>query len=165
MAAAVTQLLAQTSWLLLLCVLAVADAKTLRLPLSANLALAVTGLLAGGAAFGVAFSDRLIGAGAGFLGLQAVAVAYRLIRGRTGIGGGDPIMLGGVGAWTGWQPLPLLVFLAALIGISALAISRISGRTQSFSRVQKMPFGTLLAISASTTMLWQQFASHPILAP
>lgn len=163
MAASVGHIFAQASWLLLLGVLAVSDAKSFRLPLSANLALAATGLLAGGAAFGTVFFDRLIGVGAGFLGLQAVAIGYRALRGRTGIGGGDPIMLGGVGAWTGWQILPLIVFFAALIGLLAVALSIITGRTESFSRLQKMPFGTLLAISASGIMLWPQLANFPIL--
>lgn len=144
-----TQVLATLCWLLLLGILAAQDLREFRLPLGANLAFVLTGLAVGDLAFGVALPDRLIGAGAGFATLQAVALVYRAIRGRVGIGGGDPIMLAGLGAWFGWQPLAIIVLVAALLGIVAAALAYAIGpRTEQPWQLYRLPLGTLLAVSA-----------------
>lgn len=144
-----TQVLATLCWLLLLGILAAQDLREFRLPLGANLAFVLTGLAVGDLAFGVALPDRLIGAGTGYAGLQAVALAYRAIRGRVGIGGGDPILLAGLGAWFGWQPLSLVVLIAALLGIVAAAlVFAIGPRAQQPWQLYRLPLGTLLAASS-----------------
>lgn len=94
---ATSQLLAIGSFLTLLGYLAANDVRSLRLPLSANVAFLATGLIAGGVAFAVPVMDRLIGAGAGFVTLSLVALSYRAIRDHDGLGGGDPIMIAGLG--------------------------------------------------------------------
>ena len=60
--------------------------------------------------------DRLIGGVAGFVSLTVVASAYKMIRGREGLGGGDPKMLGAIGCWRGWAALPLVILGAGLAG-------------------------------------------------
>lgn len=143
------QVLATLCWVLLLGILAVQDAREFRLPLAANLAFVATGLGAGDLAFATALPDRLIGAGIGYAGLQAVALGYRVIRGRTGIGGGDPIMLAGLGAWLGWQPLAMIVLIAALIGLAlAMAVRLRSIGVPQQWQFYRLPLGTLLAVGA-----------------
>ena len=127
-------------WLLLLAP-AVLDAKHFWLPDRLTLLLAAAGLLLGQFVSAAAFVDRLIGGAAGFVALWLIASAYRRIRGRTGMGAGDPKLLGAIGLWTGWQALPLVVLLGAMAGL-AFAIG------QRRSRSDQMPFGALLALGA-----------------
>jgi len=130
-------------WLLLLAP-AVLDAQHHWLPDPLTLVLALVGLLAGGFATGAPIIDRLVAGAAGFLALWLIAYAYRRFRGREGLGAGDPKLLGAIGLWIGWFALPAILLLAALAG---LAVAVFQGR----SRLDRMPFGTLLAAAA---ILW-----------
>lgn len=143
--------LALFGWLLLLA--AALDARHYWLPHKLSLLAGIAGLVLGGfamAAVGleVAPSDRAIGAAVGFAGLWLLASAYRAIRKREGLGGGDAPFLAAIGAWTGWQPLPLVLLFAAMAGL-AIAAARLatSGKTASDIGSQTLPFGTLLAIA------------------
>jgi leader peptidase (prepilin peptidase)/N-methyltransferase len=127
-------------WLLLIAP-AVLDARHHWLPDPLTALLAVAGLAIGGVATGVPFVDRLIGGAAGFLVLWIIACSYRQSRSREGLGAGDPKLLGAIGLWTGWFALPPILLIAALAG---LAIAVAQGR----SRLDRMPFGTLLAAAA-----------------
>ena len=130
-------------WLLLLPP-AVLDAEHHWLPDPLTLALAIAGLLVGGVATGASLVDRLIGGAAGFLALWLIAQGYRRFRGREGLGAGDPKLFGAIGLWTGWPALPAILLIAALAG---LAVALAQGR----SRLDRMPFGSLLAAAA---FLW-----------
>ena len=143
-----------TLWLLLLAP-ALLDARHMWLPDALTVALAVAGLVLGGLIAEVPRTDRLIGGATGYLSLSLVALAYRRWRGREGLGGGDPKLLGAIGLWTGWAALPVIILLAALAGIAgALATGR--------GRLDRMPFGTLLAIA---TILWSGFAAAGLALP
>jgi leader peptidase (prepilin peptidase)/N-methyltransferase len=130
-------------WLLLMPP-AVLDAQHEWLPDPLTLVLALAGLFLGGIAVGASLSDRLIGGAGGFLALWLIALSYRRSRGREGLGAGDPKLLGAIGLWTGWMALPAILLIAALGG---LAVAVAQGR----SRLDRLPFGTLLAASA---ILW-----------
>jgi leader peptidase (prepilin peptidase)/N-methyltransferase len=130
-------------WLLLLGP-AVLDARHHWLPDPLTIVLAITGLAIGGVATGAWFVDRILGGGAGFLSLWLIARSYERSRGREGLGAGDPKLLGAIGLWTGALALPAIVLIAALGG---LAVAVMQGR----GRLDRMPFGSLLAGSA---MLW-----------
>ncbi|MCK7580234.1 MAG: A24 family peptidase [Chromatiales bacterium] len=41
--------------------------------------------------------------------------AFRLLTGKEGMGYGDFKLLGALGAWLGWQMLPLIILLSALV--------------------------------------------------
>ena len=127
-------------WLLLLAP-AVLDARHHWLPDPLTLVVAVAGLLLGGIATSAPLVDRLIGGATGFLALWLIALAYRRSRGREGLGAGDPKLLGAIGLWTGWVALPAILLFAALAG---LGVAVVQGR----SRLDRMPFGTLLAGAA-----------------
>lgn len=144
--AALTALL---GWQLLL--VAVVDSEHFWLPDALTLPLLVTGLgAAAWAARGLPV-DALIGAAVGFAGLWLIARAYRLIRGRDGLGGGDPFLLAGGGAWIGWIGLPSVLIWAAAAGLSVALALRAGGRRVSGDT--RLPFGVFLAIGIWATWL------------
>jgi len=136
-------------WQLLL--LAILDAEHFWLPDPLVLLLAASGL--GVAALGG--PERLIpsalGALAGFAALFAIAYLYKRVRGRTGMGGGDPKLFGAIGAWVGWQALPVILLIGAGLGISFAIFEAIrdGGVIKSGAMWQRrLPLGTCLAASA-----------------
>lgn len=76
----------------------------------------------------VAPLDAFIGAAAGAGVLVVVAATYRLLRGVRGLGGGDVKLLAAIGAFLGWRPLPLVLFLAAAQGVVAAGIVLLARR-------------------------------------
>jgi leader peptidase (prepilin peptidase) / N-methyltransferase len=141
--------LAVFGWLLLLA--AALDARHYWLPHVLSLIIGIAGLALGGLAMTVAgieidLIDRAIGAAAGFAGLAAVALAYRAIRQRDGLGGGDAPFLAAIGAWTGWQMLPLILLLATLAGLAVAGVGLTKGGAAEAPK-QMLPFGTLLALA------------------
>ena len=130
-------------WLLLLAAL---DAEHHWLPDSLTLPLAPAGILAGFADYGAPLEDRVIGAAVGFLVLTGIAFLYRRIRGREGLGGGDPKFLLAIGAWLGWQQLPLVLLGAGLVGLAAILMVRVRGGT--VKATDRLPLGTLMALAA-----------------
>ena len=94
---------------------------------------------------------RLIGAAAGYGALKAVAITYKLWRKRDGLGAGDPKLLAAIGCWAGWQALPMLVLIAASLGLIAAAYLKLSGKDIDAS--QKLPLGTFLALATVAAMV------------
>ncbi|WP_174285927.1 A24 family peptidase [Sphingomonas bacterium] len=131
-------------WLLI--ALAMLDLAVFWLPDRLTGTLAIIGLAGGGAGLDPPMADRLIGGVAGFGLLWATARAYRLVRHRDGLGGGDPKLLGAIGLWLGWRTLPAVLLVGCLIGLGFVLLQRLRGRTM--ARDAAMPLGTLLAIAA-----------------
>jgi leader peptidase (prepilin peptidase)/N-methyltransferase len=92
------------------------------------------------------FLDRAIGCVAGFTSLAGIAYGYRAITGRIGLGGGDPRLFAGIGAWLGWFALPFILLMAAVFGLALVAYDRLSGRL--IHRHSRIPLGALLAAAA-----------------
>ena len=130
-------------WLFLLAAL---DIEHHWLPDRLTLPLLGAGLAVAWAGIGPPLGERAIGAAAGFLGLAAIGWAYRQLRRREGLGGGDPKMLGAIGAWLGWQQLPLVLAGAGAIGIAVLLAMRLRG--EAVAATDRMPLGTLMALAA-----------------
>ncbi|MDO9486886.1 MAG: A24 family peptidase [Sphingomonadaceae bacterium] len=129
-------------WALL--TLAILDAEHFWLPDALTLPLLAVGL-ALGFAVDPPLLDRFIGAAVGFASLAAIGLAYRGLRGRRGLGGGDPKLFGAIGAWLGWQALPFVLLLAALLGLISVAISMLRG--QPTTAQTKVAFGAPLAVA------------------
>lgn len=95
--------------------------------------------------------DAVIGAAAGYLSLWTVYHLFRLLTGKEGMGYGDFKLLGAVGAWLGWQYLPLTILLSAVVGAvvggSALLLSGRDSQTH-------IPFGPFLAAAGWIAMMW-----------
>jgi leader peptidase (prepilin peptidase)/N-methyltransferase len=95
--------------------------------------------------------DALIGAAAGYLILWIVFHAFRLVTGKEGMGYGDFKLFAAIGAWLGWQMLPLVLLLSAMVG-AAVGITLIV--TRRHGRDVPIPFGPYLAGAAWIAMLW-----------
>jgi leader peptidase (prepilin peptidase) / N-methyltransferase len=122
------------------------DFDTQMLPDNLTLPLLWAGLLANvlGAVPSVSLRDAVIGAIAGYLVLWAVYWLFKLIRGKEGMGYGDFKLLAALGAWLGWQMLPLIVLLSSVVG-AAIGISLVAFK----GRDHQIPlaFGPYLAIA------------------
>jgi leader peptidase (prepilin peptidase)/N-methyltransferase len=144
-------------WLLL--TLAALDLAVFWLPNLLTGALAAAGLATGLLGIAPAMDARLIGGIGGYAALAAVAAGYRVIRGRQGLGGGDPKLFGAIGLWLGWQALPLVLLAAALIGLAAVLGLWMGGRK--VTPTDRMPFGVMLAAAAFTIWIGQALTPPP----
>jgi leader peptidase (prepilin peptidase) / N-methyltransferase len=135
---------AMFGWLLL--TLAAIDVAEFWLPDALTATLAVAGLASGLAGIVPDLTDRVIGGAVGFAALWLVAYAYRRLRGREGLGGGDPKLFGAIGLWLGWRMLPVVLLLASLVGLALVLTAMLSGHK--VARDTRLPFGALLAVAA-----------------
>lgn len=131
-------------WLLL--PLAWLDVRHFWLPHPLTAALAAGGVIAGLAQIEPDWSSRLIGCGAGYATLALIALAYRALRGREGLGGGDPLLFGAIGLWLGWERLPLVLMLASGVGLALALLWHWRGHR--LTSAMRFPLGTLLAGAA-----------------
>ena len=141
-------------WLLL--ALAALDLAAFWLPNLLTGSLAAAGLATGALGIPPAMDARLIGGIGGYAALAAVAAAYRLIRGRQGLGGGDPKLFGAIGCWLGWQALPMVLLAGASIGLAAVLGFVSAGRK--VTGTDRMPFGVMLAAAAWLVWLSQMLS-------
>lgn len=141
-------------WLLLL---AAIDAKYHWLPDRLTLPLIPLGLAAALVEVGPEIGSRVIGAVAGFLVLAGIGWLYQRVRGHEGLGGGDPKLLAGLGAWLGWTQLPFVLLGAGLFGLATLLLRRLRG--EPISATDRLPLGTLLALAAWP--LWLLLVTEP----
>ncbi|MDB4303282.1 A24 family peptidase [Desulfosarcina sp.] len=97
--------------------------------------------------------SALYGAVAGYLVLWIVYQAFKLLTGKEGMGYGDFKLLSLIGAWLGWQMLPLVVLLSSLVGaiVGILGIL-ILGRDKQLP----IPFGPYLSVAALIALFWGQ---------
>lgn len=133
--------LAPLAWLLVL--LAVFDWRYLWLPntlvaASAILAMAVPPLEM------QPFGQRLIGGAIAFGILWTVATAYRRLRGRDGLGGGDAKLFAAIGLWVGPFNLPLVLLISTLIGLTDVLVRMAVGSSVT---TMKLPLGTYMAVT------------------
>ncbi|MBC8057486.1 MAG: prepilin peptidase [Rhizobiales bacterium] len=123
--------------------LAFIDLDTTFLPDDLTLPLMWAGIVS--AALGwipVTLSASVAGAVAGYLSLWFVFHAYRLIRGKEGMGAGDFKLLAALGAWMGWQAIPSIILLSSAVG-AVVGIALIVFRQH--DREVPIPFGPYLA--------------------
>lgn len=105
-------------------------------------------------AIGGDFTDlqsSVIGAAAGYMILWLVFQLFKLLTGKEGMGFGDFKLLAALGAWTGWQLLPLIILLSSVVGAVAGIIMLLTGYTR---RAQAIPFGPYLAAAGWIALLW-----------
>lgn len=131
-------------WLLL--ALAATDLTAMLLPDPLTAALALSGIGVGLIGAPPQLAERIIGGMAGFIALWTVRTLYRALRGREGLGGGDPKLLGAIGCWMGWRALPAIVFGASLLGLAYVLVERIAGNR--LGADHRLPFGAALAAAA-----------------
>ncbi len=143
------------SWALL--TLGLIDYDTKLLPDLITLPLLWLGLLL---SLGSLFSDpvsAIIGATAGYLSLWSVYQLFRLLTGKAGMGYGDFKLLATLGAWLGWQHLPQIIILSAVVG-AAMGIALIVFRGR--DRNVPIPFGPYLAAAGWISLMWGDAINH-----
>lgn len=138
-------LFALGGWMLL--TLAVLDARHFWLPDALTLPLAAIALTVGDWVLPAPFLDRAVGAGLGYGLLFLLAILYRRLRGRDGLGLGDAKLLGAIGAWLGWQLLPLVLLVASLMGLLWALALRLRG--DAVDGATRLPFGTFLCLAVA----------------
>ncbi len=136
-------------WLLL--ALAALDLAAFWLPNVLTVTLAVTGLV-DGIFFEPGWIDRILGGLIGFGLLYLVAFTYRHVRGREGLGGGDPKLFGAIGLWLGVSMLAPVLLGASVTGLAVALAMKLSGRE--IGMTSRLPLGTLLAIAAFPAWLY-----------
>ena len=131
--------------------LSVIDTQTQLLPDSLTLPLLWLGLLVNLNGNFAPLGDAVLGAAAGYLVLWAIYWVFRFATGKEGMGYGDFKLMAALGAWLGWQVLPLVLLLAsclgAMIGIAMVLMKR---KTTD----QTLPFGPYLAIAGMLMLLY-----------
>ena len=123
--------------------LAIEDHRNNRLPNRLTIPLVLTGLLLNWTdtinQFGfhyISFQDSVLGAATGYAGVRVLHEIQLYRSGRAGIGLGDAKFLAALGAWFGWQSLPVLLVGSSLIMLTV------------YYRRRDRPFGVGLSITA-----------------
>ncbi|MFQ2181787.1 prepilin peptidase [Aeromonas veronii] len=127
------------------------DLGKMLLPDQLTLPLLWGGLLFNLAGGFVPLADAVIGAMAGYLVLWSLYWAFKLLTGKEGMGYGDFKLLAALGAWLGWQALPIILLLSSLVG-AVIGISLIA--LQKHHQGKPIPFGPYLAIAGWIALLW-----------
>lgn len=126
------------------------DLDTYYLPDSITLPLLWLGLLLNINGTYTPLSGAVIGAAAGYLSLWGVYWIFKWATGKEGMGYGDFKLLAAIGAWLGWQMLPLTILLSSLVGaIIGIGLIIFAGRGRSVP----IPFGPYLAIAGMIALL------------
>jgi leader peptidase (prepilin peptidase)/N-methyltransferase len=121
------------------------------LPDSLVLPLLWLGLIANSFGLFTSLEDALWGAIAGYLSLWSVYWLFKLVTGKEGMGYGDFKLLAMLGAWGGWQVLPLTILLSSLVGA---VLGLIMLRLRNAETSTPIPFGPYLAIAGWIALLW-----------
>ncbi|WP_298634481.1 A24 family peptidase [uncultured Umboniibacter sp.] len=129
------------------------------LPDTLTLPLLWAGLIANSLGWFTDLDSALWGAVAGYLSLWIIFWLFKLATGKEGMGYGDFKLLAALGAWMGWQALPMIIlissFVGALLGILAIVIY---GR----DKAKPIPFGPYLAIAGLLVFFFEDFIRQVI---
>lgn len=136
------------------------DADTQLLPDAITLPLLWAGLLINLNGTFVPLADAVIGAAAGYLALWLVYWAFKLATGKEGMGHGDFKLLAALGAWLGWQMLPLIILLSSLVGAAVGVALILLAR---HGRHKPIPFGPYLAAAGVIALFWGQHLNRAYL--
>lgn len=98
--------------------------------------------------------SSILGAIFGYGILWIVYISFKIVTGKEGMGHGDFKLLALLGAWFGWQSLPLIIILSSMVG-AIVGISLMIFK--SHNRSSAIPFGPYLAIAGWVSMLWGSY--------
>ena len=107
--------------------------------------------LAGAEILFVDAKTAIAGGLAGYLSLWSIYHLFRLLTGKEGMGYGDFKLLAALGAWLGWQMLPLIILLSAIVGAVSGILMIVTKRHE---RSVPIPFGPYLAAAGWVAMLY-----------
>jgi leader peptidase (prepilin peptidase)/N-methyltransferase len=125
------------------------DFDTQLLPDDLTLPLLWAGLIVNLRGMFVPLESAVIGAVAGYLALWTIYWLFKLIRGKEGMGYGDFKLLAALGAWLGWQMLPLIILLSSAVGAAiGIGLLVFKGRDHNIP----IAFGPYLAIAGGCAL-------------
>ncbi len=127
------------------------DYDTQLLPDDITLPLLWLGLMANMNGLFVPLNQAVMGAMAGYLVLWGVFHLFRLLTGKEGMGYGDFKLLAALGAWLGWEMLPLIIILSSLVGAVSGVLMVTLGNHE---RNKPIPFGPYLAAAGWLALMW-----------
>jgi leader peptidase (prepilin peptidase)/N-methyltransferase len=131
--------------------LTVIDFDTQLLPDSITLPLLWGGLVVNLWGSFTALPNAVVGAVAGYLSLWTIYWLFKLIRGKEGMGHGDFKLLAALGAWLGWQVLPVIVLLSSVVGATiGILLIVFKGRDHNVP----LAFGPYLAIAGAIALFF-----------
>ncbi len=146
------------TWVLI--TLSLIDFDVQLLPDSITLPLLWLGLLLNLNGLFTDLQSAVIGAAAGYLALWSVYQLFKLVTGKEGMGYGDFKLLALFGAWFGWQFLPQIILISALVGaVIGVSLILLLGRDRNIP----IPFGPYLAVAGWVAMLWGEEINHTYL--
>lgn len=131
--------------------LTVTDLHTMYLPDNITLPLLWLGLLLSLRPVFANAPSAIVGAAVGYLLLWSIFWTFKLATGKEGMGYGDFKLMGALGAWLGWQTLPQIVLLSAVVG-AAVGIALMAARRAEWS--SKIPFGPYIAGAGWIALMW-----------
>jgi len=109
------------------------------------------GLIANSFGLFCSLPDALWGAVFGYLSLWSVYWLFKLVTGKEGMGYGDFKLLAVLGAWFGWQLLPMIILLSSLVGaIVGIFLLVLKNKGKSVP----IPFGPYLAAAGFIAAIW-----------
>ena len=100
-------------------------------------------------------TDHCVAAILAYLSFEGLNFAYRRLRGRDGLGGGDAKLIAAAGAWCGTMLLPLIVLGSALTGLLAALALALAGRP--VTSTTRIPFGPCIALAFWLAWLYGPF--------
>jgi leader peptidase (prepilin peptidase)/N-methyltransferase len=127
------------------------DLDTQLLPDDITLPLLWLGLIANTFGTYTDLRSAVLGAAGGYMVLWLVYWAFRLIAKKEGMGFGDFKLLAAIGAWTGWQVLPVVIVISAGLGAVIGSLMLWLARKGTDTRI---PFGPYLALGGIAGLLW-----------
>lgn len=116
-----------------------------------GLAMSLFHPMSGSEALFVAPKDSIVGAMAGYLSLWSIYQLFKMATGKEGMGYGDFKLLAALGAWLGWQVLPIIILMSAAVG-AITGVAFVVFRRH--DRNLPIPFGPYLAAAGWITMLY-----------
>lgn len=144
----ILQLAAVGTFLTILCCAAIIDHKINRLPDLLTMPVLLLGLMHNTNSNLVPLYESVLGSSIGYAMIRFLHAIQISLRGFSGIGLGDAKFLGALGAWFGWQSIPIFLTGASLVTLAL------------YPRRRNKPFGVGLSIIALTLFLYHKFPLH-----
>jgi leader peptidase (prepilin peptidase)/N-methyltransferase len=127
------------------------DIDTQLLPDAITLPLLWAGLAFNLAGAYIDLGSAVLGAMLGYTSLWSVYWLFKLATGKEGMGYGDFKLLAALGAWLGWQMLPVIILLSSVVGAAVGLVLIVVAR---HGRNVPMPFGPYLAAAGLIALFW-----------
>jgi leader peptidase (prepilin peptidase)/N-methyltransferase len=100
----------------------------------------------------ISFLGSLVGMALGFGSLFLVATLYKAFRGKTGLGDGDPLLLGLIGIYLGWLAIFPILFISTTVALFSVGVLLLKGLFPAGPiGARPIPFGPFLALAA---LIW-----------